>query len=131
MNKKELVYQLECLMYSQRRGNQLNLGFVHTIDFNPNYELIVCFSLGITLEQLRSKSRKEEIIAGRKIAFAYVRKHTKLTLQQIATRFEGEIDHATVLHAVRSHNNLIYVGDVKHTEFNELFEFELKKEPTF
>ena len=59
----------------------------------------------VTLDQLRSKKRQREIVEARQIYCKLAKKRTKYTLEQIGSAINK--DHATVLHSVRTCNNLI------------------------
>ncbi len=78
------------------------------------------------IELLKSKTRKREVVQARQIAMYYAKNHTKASLASIGAHCGGK-DHATVLHAYRTVNNLIetdkqfraYIADldkkIKHT----------------
>lgn len=69
-------------------------------------EKIICNYYNITLQQFNSSSRKREIVQARQIAMLFYNKYTKLSLADIGTKI-GNKDHATVLHACKTINNLI------------------------
>jgi chromosomal replication initiator protein len=54
---------------------------------------------------LKSKTRKREIVQARQIAMYFAKKMTKSSLANIGLHCGGK-DHATVLHACRTVNNL-------------------------
>jgi chromosomal replication initiator protein len=58
------------------------------------------------IELLKSKTRKREVVQARQIAMYYAKNHTKASLASIGAHCGGK-DHATVLHAYRTVNNLI------------------------
>lgn len=64
---------------------------------------------GISVEDLVSKSRKQELVYSRFIAFYFCRNLTNLCLADIGKAFNR--DHATVLHGVRSHSFLTNYKD--------------------
>ncbi|HAS88920.1 MAG TPA: chromosomal replication initiator protein DnaA [Desulfovibrio sp.] len=67
----------------------------------PNYDAIVnhiCRSYELTPEQLRSKSRKRQIVLARNTAFFLARKHTELSLKDIGTRLGRR--HSTVIKGI-------------------------------
>ncbi|MDP2338048.1 MAG: helix-turn-helix domain-containing protein [Bacteroidota bacterium] len=75
--------------------------------------------LGITPEQIRIKTRKRETVLARQMAHFKSVRFTWHTLSAIGSYF-GEKDHATVLHSVRSINNLLdtdYEFCEQHEEF--------------
>ena len=60
----------------------------------------------IEVDDLHSKSRKREIVQARQIAMYFSKHYTKLSLSAIGAKI-GNKDHATVLHASRTVNNLM------------------------
>jgi chromosomal replication initiator protein len=67
---------------------------------------IVCDYFNIPLELINSKTRKREIVQARQLAMYFSKKHTKSSLANIGLHC-GNKDHATVLHACRTVNNLV------------------------
>jgi len=67
---------------------------------------VVCdyFNMGIDL--LKSKTRKREVVQARQIAMYFAKQLTKSSLATIGMHCGGK-DHATVLHACRTVNNLM------------------------
>lgn len=80
---------------------------------------IVCDYFSVPLDVLNSKTRKREIVQARQLAMYFSKMHTKNSLATIGLHC-GNKDHATVLHACRTVNNLIetdkqfrvYVDDI-------------------
>ena len=83
---------------------------------------IVSLETGISIEYMKKKIRKREIVESRQIAMWMLKHYTKLSLAAIGEYFENEkdhiFDHATVLHACKT------VNDLKQTnkEFRDKFE---------
>ncbi|HNW69477.1 MAG TPA: chromosomal replication initiator protein DnaA [Bacteroidales bacterium] len=67
---------------------------------------IVCDYFGIHIDLLNSKTRKREIVQARQLSMFFAKKLTKASLASIGMHC-GKKDHATVLHACRTVNNLI------------------------
>ena len=65
-----------------------------------------CEYFELTLEQIRSKTRKEDIRLPRQIIMWLYKKHTRMSLAAIGAMC-GDKDHATVLHSCRAVNNAI------------------------
>ena len=69
------------------------------------------------IELMKSKTRKREVVQARQIAMFYAKNMTKASLATIGAQCGGK-DHATVLHAYRTVNNLIdkqfrgYIADL-------------------
>lgn len=60
----------------------------------------------LDLETLRSKSRKRNIVQARQLAMFFAKKYTKASLANIGSQI-GDRDHATVLHACKTVDNLL------------------------
>lgn len=60
----------------------------------------------ISIEQMRSKTRKREIVQSRQIAMYFAKSLTKSSLAAIGAKIGGK-DHATVLHACKTVTNLM------------------------
>ncbi len=55
----------------------------------------------LSIDDLRSKSRKQEIVHARQVAMYFAKEYTKHTLKAIGYHFGGR-DHTTVIHALQS-----------------------------
>lgn len=60
---------------------------------------------GINERLLKSKTRKREIVEARYIFFKIIRDNTRKSLAVIGEKFRK--DHATVLHGLKTHENLM------------------------
>jgi len=67
---------------------------------------VVCDYFSMPVEILKSKTRKREIVQARQIAMFFAKGLTKSSLATIGSQIGGK-DHATVLHACKTVNNLI------------------------
>lgn len=70
---------------------------------------LVSVHMGITIDDMVSKSRKHEIVLARQMAIALTRALTRLPLKKIGAAFGGR-DHATVLHSIKT------IEDYKFTD---------------
>jgi len=66
---------------------------------------VVCDYFDLPIELLKSRTRKREVVQARQIAMYFAKKMTKSSLANIGMHCGGK-DHATVLHACRTVNNL-------------------------
>ena len=66
---------------------------------------VVCDYFDLPIELMKSKTRKREVVQARQIAMYFSKKMTKSSLANIGMHCGGK-DHATVLHACRTVNNL-------------------------
>ena len=89
---------------------------------------VVCDYFELSLELLNSKTRKRRIVQARQLAMFFSKKLTKSSLASIGAQCGGK-DHATVLHACKTVNNLVdtdkqfrtYVDDLnKKLELQQL-----------
>ncbi|MDD2324314.1 MAG: helix-turn-helix domain-containing protein, partial [Bacteroidales bacterium] len=85
---------------------------------------VVCDYFNLPLELINSKTRKREIVQARQLAMFFSKKHTKSSLATIGL-YCGNKDHATVLHACRTVNNLIET-DKQFKVFVEEIEKKIK-----
>lgn len=75
-------------------------------DITINYiKKVVCDYFGVKVEDIQTKSRKQEIVQARQIAMFFAKKYTKASLSTIGAEI-GNKDHATVLYANKTVNNL-------------------------
>jgi chromosomal replication initiation ATPase DnaA len=72
--------------------------------------LAVCRASGVSKDLIRSRSRHSGIVAARQVYCWHARKTTTRPLKQIA-QTAGMTNHATVLHAIRKVDDLLYIGD--------------------
>ncbi len=81
---------------------------------------VVCDYFDLSVEVMKSKTRKREIVQARQISMYFAKQLTKSSLANIGAHCGGK-DHATVLHAFKTVNNLIetdkrfkgYVSDIE------------------
>ena len=67
---------------------------------------VVCDYFDMQIDTLKSKTRKREVVQARQIAMYFSKQMTKSSLASIGMHCGGK-DHATVLHACKTVNNLI------------------------
>lgn len=80
---------------------------------------VVCDYFNIAIEMINSKTRKREVVQARQIAMYFSKNLTKSSLAAIGLNC-GNKDHATVLHACRTVNNLIDTDKRFKTYIDEL-----------
>lgn len=73
----------------------------------------------IDLKDIHSKSRKQEIVKARQIAMFLCKKHTNYSFAHIGS-LVGKRDHATVLHAVRTVQDLIDIDKSFRSTMSEI-----------
>lgn len=114
LNKKPITLELAKQMIDKFVKNT-----VHEISIDY-IQKVVCDYFELPLETLKSKTRKREVVQARQLAMYFSKNMTKSSLSAIGAHCGGK-DHATVLHACRTVNNLMetdkkfkgYVADLQ------------------
>jgi chromosomal replication initiator protein len=99
LNKKAVTIELAKKMidtFVKNTAREVSMDYIHKI---------VCDYFNLPIELLKSKTRKREVVQARQIAMYFAKKMTKWSLASIGAQCGGK-DHATVLHACRTVNNL-------------------------
>jgi chromosomal replication initiator protein len=100
LNKKTITLELAKQMidkFVKNTSREISIDYI---------QKIVCDYFNIPIELINSKTRKREIVQARQLAMYFSKKHTKSSLANIGLHC-GNKDHATVLHACRTVNNLV------------------------
>ena len=66
---------------------------------------MVCDYFKVSIDALQSKTRKRDIVQARQLAMYFAKKYTNASLSSIGIQI-GKRDHATVLHACKTVDNL-------------------------
>ena len=69
------------------------------------FEKAVCKIFETTIREIRAENRKEEVVITRQLCMWYMRGNTLFSLAKIGRRYKK--DHATVLHAIKTINEII------------------------
>ena len=118
-NRKEYSIELaQSIIDKSVKNNKNDL----TID---HIEQIIADYFNLDIESLHSKTRKRNVVQARQLAMFFSKKYTKNSLSTIGSQI-GQRDHATVLHACKTVENLIetdrafkkYVSDLE-TKFSD------------
>lgn len=113
LNKKEISVELAKSVvdrYVKKIVNEVSIDMI---------QKAVCRYFELSMEQLKSKTRKRNIVQARQIAMYLSKQYTKKSLAYIGSQNGGR-DHATVLHACKTVKNLMdidktfrnYVDDI-------------------
>ncbi|MDE6493737.1 MAG: chromosomal replication initiator protein DnaA [Bacteroidales bacterium] len=100
LNKKTITMELARKMIDQIVHNSVK---EISIDY---IQKVICDHFELPVEKIHSNTRRREIVIARQLAMFFAKKHTKASLASIGTQC-GKRDHATVLHACKTINNLI------------------------
>ncbi len=73
----------------------------------------------VTVDSLKAKTRKREIVIARQVAMYFAKEYTNLSLKSIGFHF-GNRDHSTVIHALTSVNDLMYTDRKFNATMQEL-----------
>lgn len=118
-NRKEYSIELaQSIIDKSVKNNKNDL----TID---HIQQIIVDYFNLDIESLHSKTRKRNVVQARQLAMFFSKKYTKNSLSTIGSQI-GQRDHATVLHACKTVENLIetdrafkkYVSDLE-TKFSD------------
>ena len=116
LNKKEITLDLAKLMVEKLVSTPKRK---ITIDY---IQKTVCDYYKIPCDLIQGKTRKREIVQARQVSMFFSKSLTKASLASIGSHIGGK-DHATVLHACKTVNNLIDTD--KHFR-NQITELEKK-----
>lgn len=100
LNKKSITLELAKSMidkFVKNTAREVSIDFIQKV-VSDYFEL--------PIELLKSKTRKREVVQARQIAMYFSKSLTKASLANIGLHCGGK-DHATVLHACRTVNNLM------------------------
>jgi len=100
LNRKEITLDLAKEMIEKLIKNtkrEVSIDYI---------QKVVCSYYDIGIEMLQSKTRKREIVQARQVAMYFSKNLTKSSLATIGAQIGGK-DHATVLHACKTVNNLM------------------------
>lgn len=100
MNKKAITLELAKQMidkFVKNTAREVSIDFI---------QKVVCDYFTLPIELMKSKTRKREVVQARQIAMYFSKQFTKSSLATIGLHCGGK-DHATVLHACRTVNNLM------------------------
>ncbi|MFH0893829.1 MAG: chromosomal replication initiator protein DnaA, partial [Bacteroidota bacterium] len=114
MNKKAITLDLARQMidvFVKNTTREVSIDYI---------QKVVCDYFNIALDMINSKTRKREVVQARQIAMYFSKAYTKSSLATIGMHC-GNKDHATVLHACRTVNNLMetdkrfrsYIDDIE------------------
>ncbi len=113
LNKKAITIELAKQMidkFVKSTSKEISIDYI---------QKVVCDYFNLPVDIINSKTRKREIVQARQLAMYFSKKHTKSSLATIGLHC-GNKDHATVLHAVRTVNNLMETDKQFKIYVNEL-----------
>lgn len=99
LNRKQITLDLTKQMidkYVQSSTREITIDYI---------QKVVCDSLDLPVEAIQQTSRKREIVQARQLSMYFAKKITKSSLAVIGMQC-GNKDHATVLHACKTIENL-------------------------
>ena len=118
LNKKVITLDLAKQMidkFVKNTSREISIDYI---------QKVVCDYFNIPIEMIHSKTRKREIVQARQLSMFFSKKHTKASLASIGLHC-GNKDHATVLHACRTVNNLVET-DKQFRQFVEELDKRIK-----
>jgi chromosomal replication initiator protein len=99
LNKREITLELAAKLINKLVKNskrELSIEYISKV---------VCDYFNMQVDTLQAKTRKREVVQARQIAMYFSKSLTKYSLTSIGAQI-GSKDHATVLHACKTVNNL-------------------------
>lgn len=118
LNKKVITLELARQMidkFVKNTAREISIDYI---------QKVVCDFFNIPVDLIHSKTRKREIVQARQLSMYFSKKHTKASLASIGLHC-GNKDHATVLHACRTVNNLVET-DKQFRQFVEELDKRIK-----
>ena len=100
LNKKALTLDLAKQMidkFVKNNNHEISIDYI---------QKVVCDYFGLPVDLMKSKTRKREVVQARQVTMYFAKSLTKSSLSAIGSYCGGK-DHATVLHACRTVNNLM------------------------
>jgi chromosomal replication initiator protein len=100
LNRKEITLDLARKMidkFVKNNAREISIEYI---------QKMVCDYFDMPMDLMKSKSRKREVVQARQIAMYFAKAFTKSSLATIGAHCGGK-DHATVLHACKTVNNLM------------------------
>ncbi|MDE5575693.1 MAG: chromosomal replication initiator protein DnaA [Bacteroidales bacterium] len=99
-NKKTITMELARKMIDQivhNSAKEISIDYI---------QKVICDHFELPVDKIHSNTRRREIVIARQLAMYFAKKHTKNSLASIGAQC-GKRDHATVLHACKTIQNLI------------------------
>lgn len=90
-------------------AKQVIQNIVQNVEAEINIDYIQKFVseyFSVTIDQMKDKTRKREIVIARQVAMYFAKEYTNMSLKSIGTHFGGR-DHSTVIHALTSVSDLM------------------------
>jgi chromosomal replication initiator protein len=112
-NKKEITLDVAKEMVEKLIRNvkkEISIDFI---------QKVVCGFFNIDTDSLQSSTRKREIVQARQVAMFFSKTLTKSSLAAIGAEIGGK-DHATVLHAFKTVNNLMETDKAFKLQMDEI-----------
>ncbi|MCC5916739.1 MAG: chromosomal replication initiator protein DnaA [Cryomorphaceae bacterium] len=100
LNKKKITIDLARQMidkFVKNTNRELSIDYI---------QKVVCDYFDMPIDLMKSKTRKREVVQARQLSMYFSKQLTKSSLASIGAQC-GNKDHATVLHACRTVNNLM------------------------
>lgn len=100
LNKKSITLELAKQMidkFVKNTAREVSIDYI---------QKVVCDYFELPIDMIKSKTRKREVVQARQITMFFAKSFTKSSLASIGSQCGGK-DHATVLHACKTVNNLI------------------------
>jgi chromosomal replication initiator protein len=113
LNKKQITIELAKQMidkFVRNTAHEISIDYI---------QKVVSDYFGVPVGEIFTSTRKREVVIVRQVAMYFAKKYTDLSLAQIGEKC-GNKDHATVLHAIRTVNNMRETNKIFREKLEEI-----------
>lgn len=113
LNKKEITLDVAKKLidkFVKNTAREISIEYI---------QKVVCDYYGITVDLMKSKTRRREVVQTRQIIMYFAKQYTNCSLASIG-QMCGNKDHATVLHACKTVKNLLETDKTIRSQLEEI-----------
>lgn len=113
LTRKEIDMELaRKVVHSIVQNSEVELNIEYIQKYVANY-------FDVTIDQMKSKTRKREIVVPRQVAMYLTKEYTNMSLKSIGYHF-GNRDHSTIIHAIKAVNDMMDTDQHFYATMQEL-----------
>lgn len=114
IEKGSLVWLFRILLKVIKKASYIDFSYsitndskkISTVKTTPYIRSRICTLLQVPEDKLNTGTRKREVVEAKQIGHFFSKKLTKDSLATIGSQI-GDMDHCTVLHSIKTVNNLL------------------------